>query len=289
ENGTGKELAARSIHYYSRRGEKPFTAINCSALPEELIESELFGHEKGAFAGALTQKKGKFDLADGGTIFLDEIGDISLQTQAKVLRILQEGCFERVGGTRIVTVDVRIIAASNKNLEEEIRTGRFREDLYFRLNVVPFSIPALRERLDDLMLLIPYFMSQFHRREGREPKIFQPDTMEILRRYHWPGNVRELRNIIERIMIMTHNKIVSPADIPNLIGEQKRNSTVGLEVAAASATGTLRAAREEFERDFIINKLSENDWNISRTAEVIVLERSNLHRKIKFYGIDVRK
>ena len=290
ENGTGKKLAARSIHYYSQRREKPFVAINCAAIPEELIESELFGHEKGAFTGALTQKKGKFDLADGGTLFLDEIGDMSLNTQAKVLRILQERCFERVGGTRLVTVDVRIIAATNKNLDEEIRAGRFRDDLYYRLNVVPFSIPALRERPGDLALLIPYFMNQFHRREGREPKIFQPDTMEMLRRYDWPGNVRELRNIIERILIMTPNKIVTPSDIPNLMAENTGNAVAFMDANPAKpAPGTLRAAREEFERDFIIQKLTENEWNISRTAEVIDLERSNLHRKIKFYGIDVKK
>jgi len=288
ENGTGKELVARSIHYYSQRRDKPFVAINCAAIPEELIESELFGHEKGAFTGALAQKKGKFDLADGGTLFLDEIGDMSLKTQAKVLRILQERCFERVGGTRLVTVDVRIIAATNKGLDEEIRQGRFREDLYYRLNVVPFRVPALRERPEDLARLIPYFMNLFHRREGREAKVFLPETLELLGRYDWPGNVRELRNIIERILIMTPDKVVSPADIPALMGELPAYAE-SYPKADGCVTGTLREAREEFEREYIVQKLEENDWNISRTAEVIDLERSNLHRKIKSYGIDVRK
>ncbi len=289
ENGTGKELVARSIHYYSLRRDKPFVAINCAAIPEELIESELFGHEKGAFTGALAQKKGKFDLADGGTLFLDEIGDMSLKTQAKVLRILQERCFERVGGTRLVSVDVRIIAATNKELDEEIRQGRFREDLYYRLNVVPFRVPALRERPADIRLLIPYFMDQFHRREGRESKVFLPETLEMLRSYDWPGNVRELRNIVERILIMTPGKVISPADIPNLAGEQQASAPASMKAEGALVFGTLREAREEFEREFIVQKLEQNDWNISRTAEVIDLERSNLHRKIKSYGIDIRR
>ncbi len=289
ENGTGKELVARSIHYYSLRRDKPFVAINCAAIPEELIESELFGHEKGAFTGALAQKKGKFDLADGGTLFLDEIGDMSLKTQAKVLRILQERCFERVGGTRLVSVDVRIIAATNKELDEEIRQGRFREDLYYRLNVVPFRVPALRERPADIRLLIPYFMDQFHRREGRESKVFLPETLEMLRSYDWPGNVRELRNIVERILIMTPGKVISPADIPNLAGEQQAYAPASTKTEGALVFGTLREAREEFEREFIVQKLEQNDWNISRTAEVIDLERSNLHRKIKSYGIAIRR
>ena len=289
ENGTGKELVARSIHYYSQRRGKPFVAINCAAIPEELIESELFGHEKGAFTGALAQKKGKFDLADGGTLFLDEIGDMSLKTQAKVLRILQERCFERVGGTRLVSVDVRIIAATNKELDEEIRQGRFREDLYYRLNVVPFRVPALRERPADIRLLIPYFMDQFHRREGRESKVFLPETLEMLRSYDWPGNVRELRNIVERILIMTPGRVISPADIPNLAGEQQAYAPASTKTEGALVFGTLREAREEFEREFIVQKLEQNDWNISRTAEVIDLERSNLHRKIKSYGIDIRR
>ena len=288
-NGTGKELVARSVHYYSQRSEKPFVAINCAAIPEALIESELFGHEKGAFTGALAQKKGKFDLADGGTLFLDEIGDMSLATQAKVLRIIQERCFERVGGTRLVTVDVRIIAATNKDLDEEIRQGSFREDLYYRLNVVPFKVPALRERSDDIPMLVQHFGNVFYRKEGREPKTFLPDALEMLKRYHWPGNVRELRNIVERILIMVPGRTVSRDDIPELLeGYDEPRGTLN-ELDGALTLSTLREAREEFEREFIAQKLEENDWNISRTAEIIELERSNLHRKIKSYGIEVRK
>ena len=288
-NGTGKELVARSIHYYSQRHDKSFIAINCAAIPEELIESELFGHEKGAFTGALAQKKGKFDLADGGTLFLDEIGDMSLKTQAKVLRILQERCFERVGGTRLVTVDVRIIAATNKYLDEEIRQGRFREDLYYRLNVVPFRVPALRERIDDIPMLIRYFIDMFYRKEGREPKHFDTEALETLKQYHWPGNVRELKNIIERILIMTSGRSITCNDIPDLNGGHSESLLTCPTLEGALALSTLREAREEFEREFIIRKLEENDWNISHTAEIIELERSNLHRKIKSYGIDVRK
>jgi two-component system nitrogen regulation response regulator NtrX len=288
-NGTGKELVARSIHYYSQRHDKSFVAINCAAIPEELIESELFGHEKGAFTGAVSQKKGRFDLADGGTLFLDEIGDMSLRTQAKVLRILQERCFERVGGTRLVTVDVRLIAATNKDLDEEIRQGRFREDLYYRLKVVPFRIPALRERADDIPVLVQHFIDLFYRKEGREPKHFVPEAIEALKQYHWPGNVRELKNIIERILIMTSGRAITCDDIPDLHGGHGDSPSPCPTLEGALALSTLREAREEFEREFIVQKLEENDWNISRTAEIIELERSNLHRKIKSYGIDVRK
>jgi two-component system nitrogen regulation response regulator NtrX len=288
-NGTGKELVARSIHYYSQRHDKSFVAINCAAIPEELIESELFGHEKGAFTGALAQKKGKFDLADCGTLFLDEIGDMSLRTQAKVLRILQERCFDRVGGTRLVTVDVRIIAATNKDLNEEIRQGRFREDLYYRLNVVPFRVPALRERADDIPMLVQHFIELFYRKEGRESKHFAPEALEVLKQYHWPGNVRELKNIIERILIMTSGLSITCDDIPDLHGGHSLSPFPCPTLEGALALSTLREAREEFEREYLIQKLEENDWNISRTAELIELERSNLHRKIKSYGIDVRK
>jgi two-component system nitrogen regulation response regulator NtrX len=289
ENGTGKELAARSIHYYSLRRDRPFVAINCAAIPEELIESELFGHEKGAFTGAVAQKKGKFDLADGGTLFLDEIADMSLRTQAKVLRIIQERCFERVGGTKLVTVDVRIVAATNKALDEEISQGRFREDLYYRLNVVPFRVPALRERCEDIPLLVQHFVAQFYRREGREPKTFHPEALDVLAGYDWPGNVRELKNIVERILIMTPGRTITAADVPELRGTPAMADFFEQRPDGMPIVGTLREAREGFEREFIIQKLEENDWNISRTAEVIELERSNLHRKIKSYGIDVRK
>jgi two-component system nitrogen regulation response regulator NtrX len=289
ENGTGKELVARSIHYYSNRSEKPFIEINCAAIPEELIESELFGHERGAFTGAVAQKKGKFDLADGGTIFLDEIGDMSLKTQAKVLRILQERKFERVGGTRTVEVDVRVVAATNKILEEEIRVGAFREDLYYRLNVVPFKVPPLRERQEDIPHLIDHFLDTFCQREGRESKLLVPEAIDLMKRYDWPGNVRELKNVIERLVIMTPGRTITANQLPDyIITTEFARGIVG-KPENIREMGSLRMAREEFEKEFIIQKLEENDWNISKTAEAIELERSNLHRKIKSYGIDMRK
>ena len=290
DNGTGKELVARSIHYYSQRRDKSFVAVNCAAIPEELIESELFGHERGAFTGAIAQKKGKFDLADTGTIFLDEIGDMSLKTQAKVLRILQERRFERVGGTRIVEVDVRVIAATNKSLDSEIRAGNFREDLFYRLNVVPFRVPLLRERKDDIPMLIGHFIEAFCRQAGGERKVMLPEAMEMMINYDWPGNVRELKNIIERLVIMTPGGTITAGHIPDYIsaGDSSREIVVG-RMGSMQDFGTLREAREEFEKEFIIQKLEENDWNITKTAEAIELERSNLHRKIKTYGIGLKK
>jgi two-component system nitrogen regulation response regulator NtrX len=290
ENGTGKELVARAIHFHSPRRDRAFVEINCAAIPEELIESELFGHEKGAFTGAVAQKKGKFDLADGGTIFLDEIGDMSLKTQAKVLRILQERKFERVGGTKTVEVDVRVIAATNKVLEEEIRAGHFREDLFYRLNVVPFTVPPLRDRKDDIQLLAEHFLAIFARREGQERRTILPETAEILKRYDWPGNVRELRNIVERLVIMTPGRVITPAHLPDSIaGASLHRDGSPARPGGAIEIGTLREAREEFEKEFIIQKLEEHGWNISKTAEAIELERSNLHRKIKSYGINLKK
>ena len=290
ENGTGKELVARSIHFHSLRRDKPFIEINCAAIPEELIESELFGHERGAFTGAVAQKKGKFDLADGGTIFLDEIGDMSLKTQAKVLRILQERKFERVGGTRTVEVDVRVVAATNKVLEYEIKAGNFREDLFYRLNVVPFMVPSLRERTDDIPLLIEHFLDTFCKREGRERKLFVPEAVELMKHYDWPGNVRELKNIIERLVIMTPGRTITVNQIPDYIGAgDTSREPGGAKTGGALELSSLREAREEFEKEFIIQKLEEHDWNISKTAEAIELERSNLHRKIKSYGIDMKK
>lgn len=290
ENGTGKELVARSVHFHSQRRDKPFIEINCAAIPEELIESELFGHERGAFTGAVAQKKGKFDLADGGTLFLDEIGDMSLKTQAKVLRILQEKKFERVGGTRTLEVDVRIVAATNKLLEEEIKNGNFREDLFYRLNVVPFKVPSLRERREDIPILADYFLDSFCRREGRELKLIVPGAIEELKRYDWPGNVRELKNIVERLVIMTPGGTVSMNHLPDYLSvESSAREAGGGRLDSVLELSSLREAREEFEREFIIQKLEENDWNVSKTAEAIELERSNLHRKIKSYGIDMKK
>jgi two-component system nitrogen regulation response regulator NtrX len=289
ENGTGKELVARAIHHLSKRRIKPFIEVNCAAIPEELIESELFGHEKGAFTGATTQRKGKFDLAHEGTLFLDEIGDMSLKTQAKVLRILQERKFERVGGNRTIEVDVRVIAATNKDLAEEIGRGNFREDLYYRLNVLPFHVPPLRERTEDIPLLVSHFLEYFCSKESRENKQMTVNAMEALQNYLWPGNVRELKNTIERLVIMTPQQVISEQQLP--AGILTRHESVGRPhyATATSESGTFREAREEFERDFILQKLEENDWNVSRTAEVIEIERSNLHRKIKAFGIELKK
>lgn len=289
ENGTGKELVARSIHYYSQRRDKPFVEINCAAIPEELIESELFGHEKGAFAGAVAQKKGKFDLADGGTIFLDEINDLSIKTQVKILRILQEHKFERVGGTRTIEVDVRFVTATNKMLEEEIRAGNFREDLFHRLNVVLFHIPPLRERKEDIPLLVEHFLDIFCRREGRELKDMIPDAVRMMNNYDWPGNVRELKNIIERLVIMTPERMITDKLIPEYIAGGVGSDIGAPKLGTFLDINSLREAREEFEKEFIIQKLEENNWDISKTAESIELERSNLHRKIKSYGIDLKK
>lgn len=288
ENGTGKELVARAIHNLSHRQEKPFVEVNCAAIPEELIESELFGHEKGAFTGATTLRKGKFDLAHEGTLFLDEIGDMSLKTQAKVLRILQERKFERVGGLRTIEVDVRVIAATNKDLEEEISRGSFREDLYYRLNVIPFHVPALRERPEDIPGLASHFLTFFSSKESREPKILAPEAMSALMNYSWPGNVRELKNLIERLVIMTPEKIITENHLPATIFSKKASISRSIQGAVADS-GTFREAKEAFEKDFLIQKLEENDWNISRTAEAIEMERSNLHRKIKSTGIELKK
>jgi two-component system nitrogen regulation response regulator NtrX len=290
ENGTGKELVARSIHFGSTRRDKPFVEINCAAIPEELIESELFGHEKGAFTGAVAQKKGKFDLADGGTIFLDEIGDMSLKTQAKVLRILQERKFERVGGTKTLEVDVRVIAATNKILEDEIRAGNFREDLFYRLNVVPFTVPPLRERRGDIPLLVDQFLQKCSLKEGRELKCFSPEAMELMKNHDWPGNVRELKNIVERLVIMTPGTTIDVADLPaHMAAVTNGREVVPQRLDNVLECSTLREAREEFEKEFILQKLEENNWNVSKTADVIELERSNLYRKMKSYGIDLKK
>lgn len=288
ENGTGKELVARAIHQRSNRNQRAFIEVNCAAIPEELIESELFGHEKGAFTGATAARKGKFDQANGGTLFLDEIGDMSLKTQAKILRILQEHTFERVGGNRTIEVDVRVIAATNKTLEDEIREGHFREDLYFRLNVLPFNVPPLRLRKDDIPLLTRHFLQYFCSKESREIKTIDTEALRSLIRYDWPGNVRELKNLIERLVIMTPAQQIKVADLPHAINQSK-----DLRPSAAILSGEMpdsyRDAKELFEKQFLFEKLEKNNWNISRTAEEIGLERSNLHRKIKSYGIEQDK
>ena len=286
ENGSGKELIARSIHCNSPRRERPFVSVHCSAIPEELIESELFGHEKGALIGATSHKKGRFDQADGGTLFLDDIGELPLNTQIKILRFIQEGCFERVGGVRQLTADIRIICATTRSLEQEMDAGTFSTDLYYHLSTIPFRAPALRERLEDLAQLVQHFVVQFFRREGGETKVFIPEALDKLRQYSWPGNLRELKNVVERILIVAPGRVILAEDIPPLSGEPL---TPFPSIDGALSRSALRDAREDFEREFIIHKLVENDWNISRTAELIELERSNLHRKIKSYGINVRR
>ena len=285
ENGTGKELIARAIHRLSLRGEKSFVEVNCAAIPEELIESELFGHEKGSFTGALTKKRGKFDLAHEGTLFLDEIADMSLKTQAKILRILQEQKFERVGGTEMIYVDVRVIAATNRDLMEEIQKGKFREDLFYRLNVIPLTAPPLRERRSDIPLLVEYFIEGFCLENNKEKKKISPEAMELLTGYAWPGNVRELKNLVERMVIMSRGPVIEEKDVPDPVREQPK---APLEFSFFDFD-LLRDARREFEKRFIMKKLSENDENISKTAEMIGIERSNLHRKIKSYEIAMRK
>ncbi len=290
ENGTGKELVARAIHNHSQRSDKPFIEVNCAAIPEELIESELFGHERGAFTGATAQRRGKFDLAHEGTLFLDEIGDMSLKTQAKVLRILQERKFERVGGSRTIEVDVRVIAATNKDLAKQIAEGQFREDLYYRLNVIPFHVPPLRERRDDIALLAEHFLQHFCSKESREIKILDESALSAMLNYPWPGNVRELKNLIERLVIMSPSKIISREQLP--LSDVRQGPATPLAAEGQDAfweVDSFREAREEFEKEFLLRKLEENDWNISKTAEAIEMERSNLHRKIKSYGIELKK
>lgn len=290
ENGTGKELVAREIHSNSRRKDLPFVAVNCAAIPEELIESELFGHEKGAFTGATQMKRGKFDQANGGTLFLDEIGDMSLKTQAKVLRILQEQKFERVGGNQTIDVDVRVIAATNKNLVESIKNNLFREDLYYRLAVIPIVVPALRQRAEDIAALLKHYFEVFAVEQGREPKSVSADALQILKHYAWPGNVRELKNLVERLSIMCRSDTVMPSDLPAEILDAVANAPMPAESAGAEGVPSsfaltdsagLKEAKNQFEREFIIRKLKENDWNISRTAQVLGIERAHLHRKIK--------
>ena len=274
ESGTGKELVSRNIHYLSNRSGAPFVEVSCAAIPEELIESELFGHTKGSFAGASDSKKGKFELADNGTLFLDEIGDMSLKTQAKVLRFVEEQSFQPIGAPAPIRADVRVIAATNKNLSNEIAAGRFREDLFYRLNVIPFFVPPLRERREDIPVLARYFVRVFSAEHGRPPKDFSADAFDLMMDYSWPGNVRELRNEIERLVIMAQSGVIHAADLSLPNG------------AVTSKVSTLHEARAQYEREFILSKLKENNWNISQTARLLGLERSYLYRKMKAYGIE---
>lgn len=286
ENGTGKELVARSIHHLSLRSHKDIVEVNCAAIPEELIESELFGHEKGAFTGATEKKRGKFDLAHEGTIFLDEVADMSLKAQAKILRILQEKKFERVGGNKLIDMDVRVLAASNKDLEEEMKAGRFRQDLYYRLHVIPLVVPPLRERKEDIKPLVERFILDFTTKEGLEPKILTDDALALLMKHDWPGNVRELKNIIERLIILTPSNEITAKDIPPLSVKEESEAAFG---ALSLAGDSLRDAKMDFEKQFILKKLEENEGNISKTAEAIGLERSNLHKKLKALKITVKE
>jgi two-component system nitrogen regulation response regulator NtrX len=281
ENGTGKELVARQVHRLSRRAQRPFVEVNCAAIPEELIESELFGHVKGAFTGAGAARAGRFEQADGGTLFLDEIADMSLKTQAKVLRALQEQRFEPVGGTATIKVDVRVLAATNKDLEEEIRQGRFREDLYFRLAVIPLRVPPLRERREDIPLLVEHFLALFASQMGRLPKRVEPAAMARLQDSPWPGNVRELRNLVERLMIMVPGDAIRIADLPDGPASPDRPTPSVCDAGYPS----LRDARAAFERFFIARTLAEMNGNVAASARALGLERSHLYRKMRALGI----
>jgi two-component system nitrogen regulation response regulator NtrX len=286
ENGTGKELVARTVHALSRRRNQPFIEVNCAAIPEELIESELFGHVKGAFTGAVADRKGRFEAAHTGTIFLDEIGDMSLKTQAKVLRVLQEQVTEPVGSTTRVQVDVRVLAATNKDLQAEIRAGNFREDLFFRLNVIPIFVPPLRERPEDIPLLVEHFVADFALAEGKRAKTITPGAMARLKMYRWPGNIRELRNVIERVVIMAPDDEISEHDLAFLAGDTHAEKAVDDPAVPAVP---LYSARDQFERDYILRELARQQGNISRTAEVLGVERSNLYRKMRAFGIVPRR
>ena len=288
ENGTGKELVARAIHQESPRREKPFVAVNCAAIPETLIESELFGHEKGSFSGATAMKRGQFEQADGGTLFLDEIGDMSLNTQAKVLRALQEQQFTRVGGTKLLKVDVRVIAASNKNLPKEIEKGQFRDDLYYRLNVLPIEVPPLRERKEDVPLLVRHFIAQHAEEQGLRVKEITPDALQLLAHYDWPGNIREMRNLVERLMIMVPESVIESGHVDLFLQARPAAPTGGALPFVGKQYASLREARNAFEKDFIARKLRDHQWNISKTADDLQIERSHLHRKIKLLNVELR-
>ncbi len=293
ESGVGKELVARAIHRNSLRARERFVQVNCAAIPEELIESELFGHERGAFTGATEKQVGKFEMADRGTIFLDEVGDMSPKTQAKVLRVLQEGEVERLGSARTIKVDVRVIAATNKELESEIDEGRFRDDLYYRLSVIPIFVPPLRERLEDIPALVQHFVTQFSRESNRRPARFSPGAIEVLRQARWRGNIRELGNVVERLLIMSARDVIEGDDVRQVVrfdGERGRAaaSASGSDGAAGAGTAapvTLREFKEASERAFLVERLRGLDWNISKTAELIDTPRSNLYKKLEQYRI----
>ena len=282
ESGTGKELIARAVHRNSRCADGPFIRVNCAAIPEELIESELFGSDRGAFTGAVKTRDGKFLQADGGTLFLDEIGDMSLNVQAKVLRALEQGEFERVGGSQTIRVDVRVLAATNRDISRLVEGGKFREDLYFRLNVVPIFVPPLRERRDDIPPLIGHFARQYAEENGFRQKAVSEEAMEILCAYAWPGNIRELRNLVERLSIMVSGETIRPSDLPDDLRAAR-----AIARANVSAQGkSLREIREQVERDYIRAILEEHGWNVTQAARELGIERTNLHKKIKFYGIE---
>ncbi len=283
ESGTGKELIARAIHSHSLRAKEKFVQVNCAAIPEELIESELFGHEKGAFTGATERKAGKFELADGGTIFLDEVGDMSMKTQSKVLRVLEEGEVQKVGSSKINKVDVRVIAATNKDLKKEIKEGNFREDLYFRLNVVPLHSPPLRDKTEDIPLLIDYFSKLYSEENNFKPKKFSEEAIEAMMKYPWKGNVRELKNVVERLVVMGEQETIAKKDLP----EQIRKETK-IYFPDSKKIKSLKEFRDIAEKEFILSKLKENSWNISQTAREIDTPRSNLYKKLEQYGIKIK-
>ena len=287
ENGTGKELVARAIHRKSRRSQWSFVEVNCAAIPDTLIESELFGHEKGSFTSAVSRRKGKFELADRGTLFLDEIADMSLSTQAKVLRVIQELKFERVGGEESISVDVRLIAATNKEIEKEIQAKRFREDLYFRLNVIPIFVPPLRARIEDIDELVVYFMKKFKLPSRSEPKVVSEDALGLLKRYSWPGNIRELKNVIERVNIMNDEDVISAGTLRKYLPVKTKHHVNSWLYEFEKLK--LNTARERFESEFIKLKLESNDYNLNHTAKDLGVYTSNLYSKIKKYGIEIKR
>jgi DNA-binding NtrC family response regulator len=281
ENGTGKELIARAIYKKSQRKDKPFIEVNCAAIPNELIESELFGHEKGSFTGAVQQRIGKFELANTGTIFLDEIGDMSLQAQAKVLRAIEDGKIERVGGGKKIDVDVRIIAATNKKLKDEIEKENFREDLFHRLNVIPINVPPLRDRLEDVEILITHFANDIIRKHKKPEVIFNKEAIQLLKGFNWSGNIRELKNIVERIIIIVGKKEINREDIEILFSPGQASMDEIIE-----GSNSFQEFKEKAERAFILKQLNANNWNISKTSEILDIQRSHLYNKMKKYGIE---